>query len=258
MRTPDDLLPGGPGLLRLHEAGQDLAWGLLPLVALTALTGWLLPLPGSYLFVPVALYAVQALLILRGLPGDRPAALGGWSGLGPPSRVTLARGALVHPVAALVFFPGPAAVAGGAAGAWWIIGLSTLALALDGVDGWVARRTASATEFGARFDMELDAFLLMALSVLVWQDGRVGVWVLLIGGLRYLFVAGSWVLPALGGELFPSRRRKTVCVVQGVALLVALGPIIPAPLAVAGAAGALLALTWSFAVDSAWLLRRES
>ena len=214
---------------------------------------WMLDLPVVYPLGALALYAVQAVLILRAFPRASRPPLQDWAGLGPPSRVTLARAALVYPVAALALVPG----VGGTAGAWWIIVLSTVALVMDGFDGWVARRTASSTPFGARFDMELDAFLLMALSVLVWQDGRVGVWVLLIGGLRYLFVAAAIPLPALAGELPPSFRRKVVCVIQGIALLVALGPIIPGPLAVGVSAVALASLLYSFGVDALWLLRKR-
>ena len=43
--------------------------------------------------------------------------------------------------------------------------LSSVALALDGVDGWVARRTRTVSALGARFDMEVDAFLVLMLSV---------------------------------------------------------------------------------------------
>jgi hypothetical protein len=73
--------------------------------------------------------------------------------------------------------------------------------------------------------------------------------------MRYAFVAASWIWPALGAELPPSLRRKAVCVVQGVVLLVALGPIIPRGAGVLVAAGGLALLTWSFAVDVRWALR---
>jgi hypothetical protein len=43
-------------------------------------------------------------------------------------------------------------------------------------------------------------------------------------------------------------------VVQGVVLLVALGPIVPGPLAVGVAGAGLVALTYSFAVDVRWAL----
>jgi phosphatidylglycerophosphate synthase len=166
--------------------------------------------------------------------------------------VTLGRAALATPVFALAAQPS----ALGPAGAWWVIALSTVAMILDGLDGLVARRTGTRTAFGARFDMELDAALIMVLSLLVWRSGRVGWWVLLIGLMRYLFVAASWIWPALGAELPPSLRRKVVCVVQGVVLLVALGPIIPGWMAVAVTAGGLAALSYSFAVDVRWALRK--
>ena len=67
------------------------------------------------------------------------------------------------------------------------------ALVLDSVDGRVARRTASTTAVGARFDMEVDAFLILVLSAYVVQS--VGLWVLTIGAARYAFVAAGWLLP---------------------------------------------------------------
>ena len=48
-----------------------------------------------------------------------------------------------------------------------LVTLAAVALALDAVDGWVARRTGTATALGARFDGEVDAFLILALSVYV-------------------------------------------------------------------------------------------
>ena len=103
--------------------------------------------------------------------------------------------------------------------------------------------------------MELDAFLLLVLSLMVWQSGKVGPWVALIGVLRYLFVAARWLQSSLAVELPPSWRRQTICVVQGVVLLVCLGPVIPATMASIIAFAALVTLVTSFAVDVHWLAR---
>ena len=138
-------------------------------------------------------------------------------------------------------------------GYWWIVGLSTIALVMDGLDGFFARRTGTETAFGARFDMELDAFLLLALSALVWRSGSVGSWVLLVGGLRYLFVLGGLLWPPLRGALPPSQRRKVVCVAQGIVLVICLAPVIGPGPATALAASALLLLVYSFVVDTWWL-----
>lgn len=193
------------------------------------------------------LYAGLAALVLSVVPTTLPG-----PGFGPANRVTLLRIVLVLPLAALVFHPD----ALDDMGRWWVVGVGTVAMVLDGLDGWVARRTGTGTSFGGRFDMETDAFLMLVLSALVWVEDRAGAWVLLIGGMRYLFVAAGWLLPALRAPLFPSLRRKAVCVVQGVGLLVCLGPIIPDPMAVVVAAAALAALAWSFGVDTVWLLRQ--
>jgi phosphatidylglycerophosphate synthase len=139
--------------------------------------------------------------------------------------------------------------------AWTAVVVSTIAALLDIADGWVARRTGTATAFGARFDMEVDAVLIMVLAAVVWAWDKAGAWVLLSGLLRYGFVAGGWLLPWLRNPLPPSLRRKTICVVQIVALIVALGPIVMPPLSTFVAAAGLLTLCYSFAVDTLWLWR---
>jgi phosphatidylglycerophosphate synthase len=125
--------------------------------------------------------------------------------------------------------------------------------ALDGVDGWLARRSGMSTTFGARFDMETDAALLLVLSILVLRFGKAPPWVLLIGLMRYLFVAAGWLLPWLNGPLTPTRRGKTVAVVQMVTLASIL--VMPRPVTEPAAAAALALLVWSFAIDIGRLWR---
>ena len=43
--------------------------------------------------------------------------------------------------------------------------LAGFALALDGVDGHLARRFDQVSDFGARFDMEVDAALILVLCI---------------------------------------------------------------------------------------------
>ena len=163
--------------------------------------------------------------------------------LGPADRVTLARAVLVGIVVALVAgrtTAGPAFVA-----------VASVALVLDGVDGKVARRTRTSSPYGARFDMEVDAFLILVLSVHVAFS--LGVWTLAIGGMRYAFVAASWAAPWLRGALPPSLARKTVAASQGIILVAAGSGLLPFMLSAAGVAGALGLLTWSFGRDIAWL-----
>ncbi len=238
-----------PSTTPARRARNDLALGLLPMLAVAVGLRAILGLSPDYVLVALTLYALECALVLRAVPADLPV-----PGAGVANRVTLGRSALVMPLAALALYP----AASSNRAQWWIILVVAAALSLDGIDGWLARRTGTCTDFGGRFDMELDAFLVLALSVLVWTSNKVGPWVLLIGALRYLFVAAGWIWPTLRGELPPSRRRKWICVVQGITLLVCLAPVVPAAPASALGAGALLLLIYSFAVDVRQLMLAPS
>ena len=169
---------------------------------------------------------------------------------GPANVVTTIRAMLVALVAVLIGRPATPEML------WLVIGLTAVMGALDGLDGWLARRTRMASEFGARFDMETDAALILVLSILVWQHGKAGAWVLLCGLMRYAFVAAGWLLPWLARPLQSTRRGKTVAVGQLVGLSVALAPIVAVPLSAVAAALTLTALAWSFAIDIARLSRQ--
>ena len=138
---------------------------------------------------------------------------------------------------------------------WSLVALIGLALTLDAVDGWLARRLGLATSFGARFDLEVDALMILILSVLVWRTGQAGAWVLLIGLMRYAFVVLGWLWRAACRPLPPSFRRKAVCAAIGTLLLVCLLPLTPPSLAQGIAALALIGQLASFGIDLAWLRR---
>jgi phosphatidylglycerophosphate synthase len=95
-----------------------------------------------------------------------------------------------------------------------------VAAVLDAVDGRLARASGMASRFGARFDLETDAALVMILAVLAWQFGQAGPWVLAIGLARYGFVLAGRVWTWLRRPLAPSFRRQAVAAVQMAALLV--------------------------------------
>ena len=171
---------------------------------------------------------------------------------GPANHVTVARVVLTALVA------GAAVERPTADLAWWAIGLTSVACVLDGVDGWLARRTQLYSPFGARFDMEIDALLTLALSVLVWRFDKAGGWVLACGLMRYAFLAARWIWPWLAGPLRPTLRGKTVAVLQFVGLAAALIPSVRPAASRAIAAATLAALAWSFGLDvrRLWQARR--
>jgi phosphatidylglycerophosphate synthase len=167
---------------------------------------------------------------------------------GPADWVTALRALLTAVLAAMLIPSAPPA------GVTAVV-IASIAAALDGVDGWLARRTRTASAFGARFDMETDALLILVLSALAWKSGQTGAWVLASGLMRYSFVAAAAIWPWLHEPLEPSRRRQTVCVVQVVTLIAALLPSLGSAAASTFAATGLAALTWSFLVDILWLWR---
>ncbi|WP_410641158.1 CDP-alcohol phosphatidyltransferase family protein [Amycolatopsis sp. lyj-346] len=171
----------------------------------------------------------------------------GRGAFGPADWITFARALLVGCAAALI--------AEGDFSLGWLVALVGVALLLDGLDGQVARRTGTASEFGARFDMEVDAFLILLLCIQVSRT--LGLWVLAIGLMRYAFVAASWAMSWLTAPLYPSMARKTVAAVQGVVLVVAVSELLPVQLAFAAVALALTSLAWSFGRDVVWLARHR-
>lgn len=165
--------------------------------------------------------------------------------LGACNLVTLARLAMT----AALLAPLPS----GAASPVAVVALALLALSLDGLDGWLARREGRVSDFGARFDMEVDSALGLVLALNAFAAGTVGAAVLLLGVPRYVFAAAALVLPWLDGPLPARFSRKAVCVAQ-IAVLIALQlPMttgLPAQIAVAVV---FAALVWSFWRDIVWL-----
>jgi phosphatidylglycerophosphate synthase len=179
------------------------------------------------------------------LPGHLPQ-----QRFGPANQVTLLRAGLAALLAGLVGRPEAVAAHGESIGV-----MVALMLILDGLDGWLARRIRMQSAFGARFDMEVDAFFILILTILVYQSGRTGAWVLLAGLMRYGFVVCGRLWPWLRRPLPLRKRRQTVCVILTAALGTSLLPFVSAPWATALAGTALVLLAGSFAVDIVWLVR---
>lgn len=243
---PPALTAAPPRRALLMRAGVSLSVAIVMATACAWLLGELLGL--GALYVPKVVFVLLlgslafAPLLARAHPFDRP---------GPANQVTLGRGVLAALLAGLLGEPT------GTAAALVMIGLGLVALILDGVDGRLARESGMGSDFGARFDMETDAFVILVFSLLAWQLGKAGAWVILSGLLRYLFVAAGWLLAWMRAPLPPSRRRQAVCVIQVATMLAVVAPFIPSPWSDLLAGGTLAVLAWSFAVDVAWLAQRR-
>jgi phosphatidylglycerophosphate synthase len=229
------------------SALRAFAAALIAAVVLAWAARFLLPLSDRFPIVVSLVFAGVMLLAMAGLRGGHPFAC-----FGAANQVTTLRAALAVLVAGLVVEPSLPALAAAAASAALVVTM------LDGIDGWLARRTGMSSEFGARFDMEVDAFLILVLAMLAWRHGKAGWWILLAGLLRYLFVFAGRLWAWMERPLRPSFRRQTICVVQIVGLIVTLVPGVPPPASTAVAALTLTALCYSFMIDTVWLWRNAS
>ena len=141
--------------------------------AIVMLAGTALVLAGASLWALMLLAAVSfAALVWRCRTH--------WS---PPGRFGAANALTAARLLGVLALPSVAAMSPLA-----VAGFAVTLFALDGVDGWLARRLGLASEFGAYLDKETDAFFMLVLCLLVYTGGRFGAWILLPGLLRYGFV----------------------------------------------------------------------
>jgi phosphatidylglycerophosphate synthase len=226
--------------MRGVQSGAAIGFAVLVamLGALTVTVG----LGGRGWLVGIACGSAICIVIARAMPGVHG------SGMGAANRVTTTRAMLACGVAALTAesFDGSSPVK-------TLVALSVVALVLDAVDGFIARHTRTSSRFGARFDMEVDAFLILVLSVYVAHT--TAQWVLAMGLARYAFLAARLLLPRLRGSAPPRRWCKVVAAVQGIVLTVALADVLPPAVAKVALAVALVMLTESFGRE-AWELWR--
>ena len=230
-------------MMRAVQAGP--LTGMIAQVLLIAALAWIVGLSDATLggagwVAGLACGVIANTALARGVSNSRS------SRLGPADWVTLARATLAVGVAALVAAsfdePVPRTI---------LVSLAAIALALDAVDGWVARRTRTTARLGARFDAEVDAFLILILSVYV--AGSAGTWVLAIGAARYAFAAAGWPLPWMRAPLPPRYWRKVVAATQGIVLTIAAAHVLPSAVTQAALLAALVLLIESFGRDVWWL-----
>jgi phosphatidylglycerophosphate synthase len=233
-----------------RDTARDLSVAAALLLAAGLALAHLAPFSAAYAAKAMTVYALGAALIWRALrdpprhPHPHP-----HRRFGAANRLTLLRFALCALLAGLL----GEANARGDALAWVLMVMATVTAVLDAADGVLARRSGLASEFGARFDMETDAWLTLVLCLLLLHLDKLGAWVLAAGLMRYAFVAAARIWPWLAAPLPPSRRRQAVCVAQITTLIVCLGPMVPRALATPLAAASLMALTLSFALDLRYL-----
>jgi phosphatidylglycerophosphate synthase len=170
---------------------------------------------------------------------------------GHANRVTLFRAILVALVASLMGSTPTPEMATAAS----IVAI--VALTLDGVDGWVARKTNGISDYGAHLDMELDSIFMLVLCVMVFDWEHAGAWVLFCGIARYAWIVTQSMVVWFRRPLMPAFRRKTACVIGVAGLSLALAPWPVGTINTVLAAIATLTLAISFSIDIIWLFRHR-
>ena len=118
-------------------------------------------------------------------------------------------------------------------------------ISLDGVDGFIARKTHTTSEFGAWFDMETDAFYVALMGVVIYALGLTGPWILVPGFLRYLYSLGIWIFKISEKQETRSNLGKYIAGFMFVSL--PLPFLIPLNIAIPILGIASLAIVFSFA-----------
>ena len=162
--------------------------------------------------------------------------------VGVPNLVTLGRGTLVAWLAGFVAVPwagGPFAVAPAA--------LYGASVALDWVDGTLARRLDQVSTLGARMDAEFDGAGILVAVVVAVAGGVVAAPLLVVGLVNYAYAGAEWLARRRGRQLAPlpeRRSRRLLAALQMCVLAVVLVPAVAPPgatLATAAVGGAYVA-----------------
>lgn len=196
--------------------------------------------------IAIVLYLAAVTAIMYAIRTSYPHDRLGWC-----NRVTLARLVLLTILAA--------ALVEGSAPQMPLLILAAVSLSLDGVDGWLARREGLASDFGARFDVEVDAAFALLLAIYGARTGVVEPYVILLGLPHYMFWIAKILFPWLNAPLPERFSRKAVCVLQITVLVLLLVPQMTGSVLLSGAVAVVtLALIWSFGRDIAFLYRSHA
>ena len=104
----------------------------------------------------------------------------------------------------------------------WVLAAFTVNVALDALDGFVARRLGETTAFGAALDREVDAFFVLVAYLHFPLDGWLGGWVLLAGVLPYAYRLFASATPA---PLAAGHKERTAAPLAGLNFVMLLAAV---------------------------------
>ena len=230
--------------ITVHSATLTKPWILPTLLVELVAVAAIAATPGGVPAVMIALLVSSVAVTLI----QAAAVRAGADGPGPADLVTGMRLAIAIGVGTLAVVADPSGLL--------LAGLILLAVSTDALDGWIARRTRTSSRFGARFDLETDTALLAAAALAAMAF--TGPAVLVAPLLRPFWVVLGRFLPWLDRPLPPSWRRKTLCALPIVLLVMVPWPLGGTPFAAPVALLAVASLAISFAIDFVGQWHRRS
>lgn len=199
-------------------------WLLLAIVFAACLLAGFRLLGAAWLLPAAGVGAWQLFVLYRHLPLNRRAGKAARlrPGFGPGVWLSALRLVSLSLLAGFLALPRP-----GGQMAWLPFGLALLFNLSDLFDGYLARRTGSATQLGAKLDLDLDARGMLVLSLLLVHYGIAPWPFVLTGWARYLYAAALWLHRRSGQRLCPAPSNALRRPFAGVQMGVATGALAP-------------------------------
>jgi len=164
--------------------------------------------------------------------------------------ITVLRGAAIALLAGFVSIGQP-----GGLFAWLPALLFAVGTLFDAIDGAVARATDSASAYGGRLDVEIDALALLVGTLLAVRFGTAPVYFILVGFARYVFVLGIMLrqFRSLPVHSLPARQsRRMLGAMMMMVVFVLLTPVLEPRVGYWLATAAMIPFMLGFVRD--WLL----
>ena len=135
--------------------------------------------------------------------------------------------------------------------------LAIISLLLDGLDGFIARKYNQVTKYGEVIDQEADNFLIFVMSISLYLNKEIGLYVFLIPAFRYIFIFFMTRYSWLNNTLPDSQLRKVVCVSIILIMIISQDSYFTNDVVIFLVLLSLFIITFSFSRDIIWLYRNK-
>ena len=139
----------------------------------------------------------------------------------------------------------------------YFIILAIISFLLDGLDGFIARKYNQVTKYGEVIDQEADNFLIFVMSISLYINKEIGLYVFLIPAFRYIFIFSMTRYYWLKNTLPDSQLRKAVCVSIIFIMIISQDSYFANDDVVFLVLLSLFIITFSFSRDIIWLYRNK-